>query len=68
MSYAVDEYAPKKLTEAHWLVLKFSGHHGTYIRTYEVRKSGNGWYCTCAAGHNCKHIKMVLDYGKKPLF
>jgi hypothetical protein len=56
-----DDYAPRKITDKRWEVLKFSGHHGRYLTTYKVIKGDAGWYCTCTAGHNCKHIKLVMN-------
>jgi hypothetical protein len=71
MSYAPDEYSdPIKIEELCWKVLKFSGHHGYYLTTYYIKINEEGFYCTCHAGHNCKHIYMVAQSlkPKKDLF
>ena len=70
MPYAEAEYAPQKINENRWKVHKFDGHHGNYETYYEVIKGDNGWYCTCKAGHNCKHLKLVMQEinPKKELF
>jgi hypothetical protein len=71
MAYPEAEYAPQQISETRWKVHKFSGHHGDYLTYYEVIKPDRGdWFCTCQAGHGCKHIRLVLSTinPKKDLF
>jgi hypothetical protein len=65
------EYAPPIILKLnHWLVHKFCSHHGTYLDTYDIKIDNEGFYCSCKAGRNCKHIHMVTDTlrTKKDLF
>lgn len=69
---APPEYALIKVGKNHWKVHKFDGHHGCFLCTYDIKQSEDlGWYCTCKAGRNCKHLAMVfasLNEGRKSLF
>jgi hypothetical protein len=56
-----DEYALQKLTDAHYKVLKFCGHHGNFLTAYDIVKNKNSWLCDCPAPGHCKHIDMILD-------
>jgi hypothetical protein len=65
------DYAAQKINDKRWKVHKFDGHHGRYETYYEVIKPTDGpWFCTCKAGHECKHIKLVMEqiHPKKSLF
>jgi hypothetical protein len=63
---APDEYAMLRVDDLWWKILKFSGHHGIYLTTYDIKINEEGFYCTCMAGHNCKHIYMVIESLQQP--
>ena len=68
------EYAIQLIDTNHWKAHKFCGHHGSYLGNYDVKiMTFDGkieFICTCQAGRNCKHIKMVAETltPKKDLF
>jgi hypothetical protein len=68
------EYAVQQKDTNHWIVHKFCGHHGTYLEGYHIRimtfDNQIEFVCTCQAGRNCKHIKLVAETltPKKDLF
>jgi hypothetical protein len=59
----------------HWIIHKIDGHHGSYLGAYHIKIMTDfgppEFVCTCQAGRNCKHIKMItetLQTKKKDLF
>jgi hypothetical protein len=77
MPLAPDDYAVVARPPV-WLIHKFSGHHGYFLTTYQVKiieiDGKTEFRCNCMATIGCKHILMVLQHlkgnieNKKDLF